>query len=588
MVYNILEVANTHGGNFDYMISLVDDFKEFDQNTGIKFQPFKYDEIALPDFSWYHVYEDLFFSPKQWENIITNAANHKDIWIDVFDAYSIEIIKENFDKIYGFKLQASVLYNKNVIAKLSKLNLENKKIILNISGYEIIEIKKLVSSFNSLFKKAEILLQIGFQGYPTKIDDSGLVKIKIIKSKFDNQLVFADHIDAEFEDALWLPVFAVTMGVNIIEKHVKHSKLVTKYDHYSSLTKDKYKDYIEILNRYMLLPTMDFITSEEKIYLEKSDQIPVLKIDKNKGDLLSWDDFTFKRTDEIGLNTRQLEKMLDNRYYLASNKSKNDTIAKEDLNKATIATIIAVRLKSSRLEKKALKKIGRLSSIEYCVKNALKFENVNHTIVATSNLDQDQELEKYTYGEQVIFHRGDPDDVIKRYLDIIRKLKINVIVRVTGDMPFISNDILQILLKSHFKTGADYTVAREAAVGTNLEIINSEALEKVQRNFPTADYSEYMTWYFQNNPEHFKLNFVDLPQNLVRDYRLTLDYEEDLEMLNKIDEHFVEKGIEFSMSELFNFLDANPDVPKINSKLTLRYRTDQKLIDTLNKVTKIR
>ena len=244
MVYNILEVANTHGGNFDYMISLIEEFKEFDQNTGIKFQPFKYDEIALPDFSWYHVYEDLFFSTKQWEKIISNASNHKDIWIDVFDAYSIEIIKENLDKIHGFKLQASVLYNKDVITELSKLNLENKKIILNISGYEIIEIKKLVSKFNSLFKKVEILLQIGFQGYPTKIDDSGLVKIKKIKSKFDNKLVFADHIDAELEDALWLPVFANTMGINIIEKHVKHSKLDTKYDHYSSLTIDKYKDYL--------------------------------------------------------------------------------------------------------------------------------------------------------------------------------------------------------------------------------------------------------------------------------------------------------------------------------------------------------
>ena len=170
---------------------------------------------------------------------------------------------------------------------------------------------------------------------------------------------------------------------------------------------------------------------------------------------------------------------------------------------------------------------------------------------------------------------------------IIRKLKINVIVRVTGDMPFISNDILQILLKSHFEKGADYTVAREAAVGTNLEIINSEALEKVQLNFPKADYSEYMTWYFQNNPKHFKLNFVDLPLNLIRNYRLTLDYEEDLEMFNKIDKHFVENGIEFSINELFNFLDVNPKISKINSKLTLRYKTDQKLIDTLNKVTKI-
>ena len=587
MIYNILEIANTHGGSYKYVKSLIEEFKEFNKNTGIKFQPFKYDEIALSDFSWYRVYQELYFTPEQWSEIISSASVHKDIWIDVFDNYSIEIIKNNFDKIYGLKLQASVLYNKNILHEISKLNLENKKIILNISGYSIEEIEKVVLEFNKSFEKFEIFLQIGFQGYPTKINDSGLIKIKKLQSKFNYKLVFADHIDANDEDSIWLPIFAALQGVGIIEKHIKHSSLETKYDYYSSLSIDKYKEYISKLEKYTSLFDKKFITNEEKKYLDKTDQIPILNKNKKKGCFLSWEDFAFKRTDEIGLNTRQLEKFIQNGYYLASNKIANSTILKENLNKATIATIIAVRLKSSRLKNKALKKIGDLTSIEYCIKNALKFENINHTIVATSNLESDQDLENYTYNDGVLFHKGDPDDVIKRYLDIIRKLKINVIVRVTGDMPFISNDILQILLKSHFNTGADYTVAKEAAVGTNLEIINTEALEKVQRHFPSADYSEYMTWYFQNNPEHFKLNFVDLPKVLVRNYRLTLDYEEDLLMFNEIEKHFSEKDIEYSIYEMFDFLDKNPDLAQINSKLTLTYKTDQNLIDTLNRVTKI-
>lgn len=587
-MYNILEIANTHGGDFNYVLSLLEEFKKFDKNTGIKFQPFKYNEIALPDFSWYHVYEKLYFTPNQWTDIIVQASKHKDVWIDVFDIYSIEIIENNLDKIYGFKLQASVLYNKNVVAELSKLSLENKKIILNISGFEIEEIEEVVSEFNILFSKTEILLQIGFQGYPTKLEDSGLVKIKKIRSKFSNQLVFADHIDANHEDALWLPVFAASHGVSILEKHIMHSSLETKYDHYSSLTVEKYEKYLSYLEKYAPLFEKEFITNEERKYLDKSEQVPILNADKEKGELLSWRDFNFKRTDEVGLNTRQLDKYLREGYCLNSDKIKNSTIEKENISKATIATIIAVRLKSSRLKKKALKKIGDLTSIEYCIKNALKFENVNHTIVASSDLESDKELEDYTYGEDVIFHRGDPEDVIKRYLDIIRKLKINIIVRVTGDMPFISNDILQILLKSHFQVGADYTVAKNAAVGTNLEIINTVALEKVQLHFPTADYSEYMTWYFQNNPEYFKLNFVDLPKELIRDYRLTLDYQEDLDMFNRIDEFLQENKFEYSIYKVFEFLDNNDKVVNINNDLTLTYKTDKKLIDTLNRVTKIR
>jgi len=60
--YNILEVANTHGGNLDYIFSLLDEFQHLDSknHTGIKFQVFKPDGIALKDFEYYNVYEELF------------------------------------------------------------------------------------------------------------------------------------------------------------------------------------------------------------------------------------------------------------------------------------------------------------------------------------------------------------------------------------------------------------------------------------------------------------------------------------------------------------------------------------------------
>ncbi len=259
----------------------------------------------------------------------------------------------------------------------------------------------------------------------------------------------------------------------------------------------------------------------------------------------------------------------------------------KDFKKPTIATIIAVRLKSTRLPKKAILKIGNLSSIELCIKNSLKFKNVDYTILATSTIDEDTVLKDYTYSDSVIFHRGDPEDVIQRYLDIIDKLKIDVFIRVTGDMPYISDDILQILLKEHFKSGADYTTANKAAVGTNLEIINTSALKKVKKFFPNADYSEYMTFYFKNNPDYFKLNYINLPSSLIRNCRLTLDYKEDLDMFNKIESYFKEKNIEFNIHELFNYLDNNPDIAKINQHISLKYESDKKLIELLNKVTTI-
>lgn len=588
-MYNILEVANTHAGNIDYLYSLLNEFEEFNKidGFGIKFQPFKYDKIATKDFEWYPVYEELYFDETQWKDIVTEAYKTKDIWIDLFDEYGLDIIKSNLEKVYGIKLQTSILENKIVFDGLSQFDLSDKKLIINIAGRELHEIDKILEKYSTLDVN-EILIEVGFQSYPTQLEDSGLAKVKYLQQKYTNSIVFADHIDGEDIDAKILPIIAGMFGVNYIEKHIMHSTLETKYDHFSSVKYDVYKEMIEMQKRYLPLLFSDFINTSEMEYLQKTYQIPILNKEKKRGSLLELSsDLNFRRSGKSGLNNHELEELIQNFYILNCDKEDGDTLKKEDFKKANIAAIIACRLKSTRLPRKALQNIGELSSIELCVKNTLKLDNVNHVVLATSNNEQDSELVNYTYNDSVVFHQGDAEDVIQRYLDVADRLKIDVILRITGDMPYVSREITNYLLESHFQKGADYTVAKEVAVGMDVEIINTKALKYVKKHFPNASYSEYMTWYFQNNAKHFNLNFVELPKKWVRDYRLTLDYQEDLEMFNLIEEHFKENNIEFSIDELFKFLDNNLEVASLNSHIGLKYKTDQALIDTLNRETRI-
>ena len=58
-------------------------------------------------------------------------------------------------------------------------------------------------------------------------------------------------------------------------------------------------------------------------------------------------------------------------------------------------------------------------------------------------------------------------------------------------------------------------------------------------------------------------------------------------MFNKLQAHFDENSLAFDLEKAFAYLDDHPEVSDLNGHLTLRYKTDQKLIDTLNKVTKI-
>ena len=110
----IIEVANTHGGDFDYMISLIDEFERL-QPSGIKFQPLKYDQIAVKDYEWYPVYEKLYFTPIQWKEIISRAKQTKEVWLDLFDTYGVQILKDQLENIQGIKLQTSVLNNLDIL-----------------------------------------------------------------------------------------------------------------------------------------------------------------------------------------------------------------------------------------------------------------------------------------------------------------------------------------------------------------------------------------------------------------------------------------------------------------------------------------
>lgn len=583
----IIEVANTHGGSLSYLLDLIKEFEEF-EGSSIKFQPLHPDKIATDDYQWYPVYKELYFSPSEWNTIVEEASLTKLVWLDLFDTYGVEILNNNLGKIHGIKLQASILYNAEVIKALEEMDCSSLDLIINVSAIQKGAIAERLETLKKSIGPKQILLEVGFQSYPTQLEDSGLNKIKELREQFDNPIVFADHLAGDSEDAIIFPLVASLFGADYLEKHVMHSNLETKYDYFSSIKVADFKKLVEKVEAYGDLPSKPFINQKEIDYLVNSIQKPLAKtpLEAGKGINIQ-EDLLFRRSAQNGLSVSEISKLKEEHYILATDLNENQTLRREHFKKASIGTIIAGRLKSSRLKRKALLPIGQISSIEKCIQSCLKFPESSNTILATSTEEEDAELASFTYASNVLFHQGHPDDVIQRYLDITRKHKLDVIYRVTADMPYVSSEIAELLLKSHFETGADYTAARVASVGTAPEIINVQALEEVKSHFPNADYSEYMTWYFQNNKEHFRVNIVDLPEELIRDYRLTLDYKEDLDLFQAVDEHLSSKGKEENIKEIFTFLDSNPNIAQLNSHIGLKYKTDQALIDTLNRVTKI-
>lgn len=258
--------------------------------------------------------------------------------------------------------------------------------------------------------------------------------------------------------------------------------------------------------------------------------------------------------------------------------------------KPKICALIAVRMKSKRLPKKALVDIEGYTAIERVVNNLKPSKYIDEIILATTKNNEDDPIEELAKNKGLPFFRGDEDNVVKRFIGAAEKFNADIVVRVTGDCPLVSYEIADYLINSHLEKGADYTGNNidDPPIGTISEIITLSALKKLTTVNVDLNYSEYMTFYFRNNPKFFSINIVPCPKEYCRpNYRMTLDYPEDLEFFRVIFKKFQPGSGAIPLAETISFLDGHPEVVAINKNSPLKWKSDQKLIKEINEATVI-
>lgn len=586
--YLLYEIANSHGGSKKYIYEWIDSLPK-EENVGTKFQIFKYNEIALKDYQYYPVYVKFFIDKQNWKKIFTYAKSKGfDVWIDVFDTYSVEVIKDNFSLVNGIKLQSSVLDNLKVLKGLSEtLGNKNIKIILNIAGRELNNIKEtLVNLKSNYFPGNEIVLQAGFQAYPTAKEDLTLSKVHILRKEFPEHMVsYADHVDGSSPLAFDVPIFAILAGAGHIEKHVCLDRNKTKYDFQSAIESYECPILLYKIKECEKMLGTKLIPEKEADYLKTTIEKPIAAIAMRAGDIVNFKNFNFRRTNQEGLTVGEIKEFMKKRYVLAKDIKPGQVITSKDLRKAKIGVITACRMKSTRLKHKAILPIQGIASIERCIINAKKIKSADEIILATSTLEEDRVLKKYALKHKIHFFAGDPEDVMLRYLGVAEKYKLDIVIRITGDCPIVSYEMSEYLLEKHFERGNDYTGPKDYCTGQNSEVYNVNTLKRIMEYLGDARHSEYMTWYMITNKDIFQVDMAELPKEWVRTYRLTLDVQEDLDMFNALFEKL--GGKEPSIKNIFDVIDKNPQIHELNDAMVLKYKSDKKLIDVLNKETRI-
>ncbi len=245
---------------------------------------------------------------------------------------------------------------------------------------------------------------------------------------------------------------------------------------------------------------------------------------------------------------------------------------------------------SSRLPKKALIPIAGKNSAERVIVAIEKSNYIDNVILTFTTEKVDDALEEWAIKNNKLYFRGNFKNVVKRYKDALEEYPCDYLIRVTGDCPIISVDLLDKLIEELYINNEREYIKYYSGIlpiGIGGEIMTSQAIDKLLSYNLNLEYSEYMTYYFINNPHIFNITNINPPNKYnFPNYRLTLDYVEDLLMFEEL---FQKLPInhQSNLDEVIKILRENSEISNINSHLSLKYKSDKKLIQLLDNVTRI-
>lgn len=239
-----------------------------------------------------------------------------------------------------------------------------------------------------------------------------------------------------------------------------------------------------------------------------------------------------------------------------------------------IGAIIQARTSSSRLPRKVLKSLpynSETNVLQQIIRRVDKSELIDEIIVATSENPDDDEIVDVAIKENVEFYRGSLDNVLERYYGAAEENDLDIIVRITGDCPFIDFSIIDMIIKSHLESESEYTssaLIKQFPLGINVEVINFNTLKKAHENATKIYEKEHVTPYiYKTAPDKFKINKYECERDYDSDLRITLDTIQDYILTCLIYDELYEGNNYFTLNEIMKLISKKPYLKMINNRV---------------------
>lgn len=237
-----------------------------------------------------------------------------------------------------------------------------------------------------------------------------------------------------------------------------------------------------------------------------------------------------------------------------------------------IGVIIQARMGSTRLPGKILLELDKNEKILDVLIKRLKLSKLlNEIIIATTPDDRNYAIIDTAKQHNVSYFIGSEDDVLERYFLAAKEFKLNVIIRVTSDCPFVDPYMMDDMIKFYINNSYDYVKNFDEKTqytrGFEIEIFGFNILEQIYSQAISRAEREHVTYYLRTHFDNFKIfNFNAEYLNKIEGLRLTIDKKEDLLICREIYKKMKKKGkpLNFSLFDIYELINEKPELMNIN------------------------
>ncbi len=242
-----------------------------------------------------------------------------------------------------------------------------------------------------------------------------------------------------------------------------------------------------------------------------------------------------------------------------------------------VAVILQARTGSTRLPGKVLADLSGRPMLAFLVERLKRSSSIDQIILATTDLEEDDALARLGFSLGLNVVRGSQNDVLSRFVLAATDPRFSILVRITGDCPFVDPDLLDQMIKEfRQKKHIDYfsnCTPPTYPDGLDIEIFSRQVLLLANKTCTDPTQREHVTPWIRDSGCCRLANKRHVPD--LSSARWTVDEPEDLQVIRSVVSHF-DGDSNFTWIQVVELMQQQPHLFSPNGKFS---RNEGELMD---------